>query len=135
MSSQEYEFLVKNQGMLIKILERIGIKDPSDKIKNLIEGEGFLFDVLDSDEYGRITKIRKKGTGEIFERGTKFYVKKYDAWITVGYFDETLTGEKISGHYYTNYLRADYGGLYRLDEISLTDKEVPVYDFSEIEIL
>ncbi len=112
-----YNLLINNQASILELLNFMGVQNPLDKIKNILDQQ--LFEILECSE-NEIIKIRKKSTGEVFERGGKFYHKKYKRWIENLWFDDSLIGVHYWEAYYENYVRAD-GGLYKLDDISLTD--------------
>jgi hypothetical protein len=114
-----YHLLVNEQQYILELLKVMDVKNPKEKIKNILDEQ--LFEILECSE-NTILKIKKKDTGEIFEKGCKFYHKKYDSWIENMYFDESLFGVYSGETFYKNYVRGN-GGLYHLDQISLTDKK------------
>jgi hypothetical protein len=115
-----YHLLLNEQAAILEILQIMGIKDSEKRIKNILDEQ--LFEVLECSN-SEILKIKIKATGEILEKGGKFYHKRYEDWFENICFDESLFGVYCGKTFYKNYIRAGYrGGLYHLDEISLTDK-------------
>jgi hypothetical protein len=112
-----YNLLINHQASILELLRILDVKDPLNKVKNILDQQ--LFEILECSE-NEIIKIRKKSTGEVFERGCQFYHKKYKQWFENLWFDDSLFGVHYWEAYYKNYVRGN-GGLYHLDDISLTD--------------
>ncbi len=118
--SQIYYFLrQENQSIVSELLRLVGIKNPKQKIKEILDKQDF--EVLEYEKNGEVKKIRKKTTGEIFEKGGKFYCLKYKKWHEVSYFDESLFGTYYGNSFYINYVRGEDGGLYKLEEMSTSE--------------
>lgn len=111
-----YNLILNNQESLLELLISMDVKNPFEKIKAILDEE--LFEIVECDA-DTIIKIRKKSTGEVFEKGGKFYHTKYGKWIENISFDESLFGTYYWDSYYKNYVRAG-GGLYHLNEMSLS---------------
>ena len=127
-----YKLLLNNQEPLSELMTLWGVGDVKTKIKDFLSEE--RFEILECNGLS-ITKIRKKSTGEVFTKGDRFYSIKWNIWRDNLYFDEALTGTHYGDSYYKNYIRAGYGGLYHLNEISLTDKEstiIPIIEEEEM---
>jgi hypothetical protein len=121
MRTQVFNLLVSEQHTILELLQEFGVPSVKEKIKEILDYE--LFEIISTSTY-EVLKIRKKSTGEIFEKGCSFYSKKYQMWIDDKiYFDESLVGVYYGNEYYKNYVRCS-SGIYHLDEISLTDKEI-----------
>jgi hypothetical protein len=118
--SKIYNLLLNHQEEFLMTLTSLGIKNPLERIKNLLDEQ--IFDVLECDEQ-EIIAIKKKSTGEIFRKGCRFYYIKYDTWVEDAYFDNSeLFGTYYFNHFYQNYVRGS-GGMYHLNEISLTEMQ------------
>ena len=122
-----YDLVINQQEPLIELLTLLVVKDPIDKIRDILDEQ--LFEVVECDN-NQIIKIRKRSTGECFKVGTDFYHKKYKSWHKVTHFDHSLFGytHKFSDDsfkYYKNYLNGT-GGMYHINDISLTDEEIIV---------
>lgn len=115
-----YNLLVNHQQPILEMLIAMGVENPGDKIKNFLDEQ--LFEIVECNE-SEILKIRKKSTGEIFGKGCKFYSTKHKCWIEGCYFNWNLTGYQTDLGFYKNYVMGQTG-LYHLNEISLTNKEV-----------
>ena len=115
-----YNLLLNEQSSILELLKIMDVKNPKEKIKNILDEQ--FFEIIECSD-NEILKIKKKTTDEIFEKGCKFYHKKYDCWVYDMYFDESLFGVYYRETFYKNYVRGN-GGLYHLDEISLTKKEI-----------
>lgn len=115
-----YNLLLNHQTDFLMTLNALGVKDAKSRIKNLLDEE--LFTVVECDK-NEIISIKKNSTGEIFTKGFRIYSKKHDIWIDDIYFDSRdLFGTYYSDIFYQNYVRAS-GGLYHLNEVSLTKEE------------
>jgi len=129
-----FNLLLNHQSEFLMTLTALGIQNPKERIKNLLDE--LIFEVLECDE-NEIIAIKKKSTGEIFRKGCRFYYIKYDAWIEDAWFDSAeLFGTYYSDHFYQNYVRGS-GGMYNLNEISLTEtppKEIECDEMSPKEI-
>lgn len=119
------EIITKEQGAICELLELFGIMNPEVKIKGLLDNEQFF--ILES-EGNRITKIRKKSTGEVFTEGSSVYHTEYEKFIDNIYFDESLTGTYYGKSFYKNWVRGD-GGMYPLEALRLDEvpKEEEIY--------
>lgn len=126
-----YDLEVNHQPVILELLKTLGVTDAKGKIKNILDEQ--QFEILECDST-QILKIRKKSTGEIFEAGCKFYYKKYKVWITGMYFGDELFGTYHRDTFYKNYVCGD-GGMYSLDEISLTDSGEATKTMTLFEIL
>jgi hypothetical protein len=116
-----YDLLINNQDAILEFLKVLDVKDAKDKIKSILDQQ--LFEIIECND-SEILKIKKKSTGEIFEKGCKFYVKKYKVWCENAYLGNDLMGIYNGDSFYKNYVRSGYGGgLYHLNDISLTDIE------------
>ena len=115
-----YNLLINEQQSILELLKVMDVKNPKEKIKSILDEQ--FFEIVECAK-NEIIKIKKKTTGEIFEKGCRFYHKKYDCWIENLYFDESLFGVYYSETFYKNYVRGN-GGLYHLDQISLTDEKI-----------
>lgn len=102
-----------------KILKIFGdIRDPENTINNYIKNN-FLFEILDSD-LNKITKIKKKGSGEIFEIGCDFYDLASNKWVKDIYFDDFLIGNVYGDTIYNNFVRSgEDNKIYHISLISL----------------
>ena len=114
-----YNLLINEQSQILELLKVMDVKNPKEKIKNILDEQ--FFEIVECSE-NEILKVKKKSTGEIFEKGCKFYYKEFDSWVENLYFDESLLGVHYGETFYKNYVRGD-GGLYHLDQISLTDNK------------
>lgn len=115
-----YNLLINEQSSILELLNIMGVKRPKEKIKNILDEQ--MYEIIECTET-EILKIKKKSTGEIFEKGCKFYHTKYKKWINGLYFDGSLFGVYYGESFYKNYVHANTG-LYHLDEISLTRKKI-----------
>lgn len=130
MNTKFYNLLLNHQSEFLMTLIALGIKNPRQRIKDLLDEQ--LFEVVECNEQ-EIIAIKKKSTGEIFRKGCRFYFIKYKVWIENSYFNyEELFGTYISGHFYQNYVRAN-GGMYHLNEISLTKTPPKEIEFNIIQ--
>jgi hypothetical protein len=113
-----YHLLLNHQLEFLQVLRLLGVSDPKIRVKNLLDEQ--LFEVISVSEDG-VQEIKNKRTGEHFKKGCRFYHNKYNSWHEGMYFDEAdLFGTYYGDCYYKNYVRSVDGGLYHLDEISLT---------------
>jgi len=121
-NSRIYKLLrTEQQSTVTELLRLLGITNPEARIKQLLDVADF--EVLEY-EHGEVKKIKKKTTGEIFEKGGKFYHLEYKKWYEGIYFDASLFGTYSGNSYYKNYVRAQDGGLYKLEEISISETPV-----------
>jgi hypothetical protein len=112
-----YNLLVNKQSEILEMLKFMDVKNPKEKIKSILDVQ--MFEILECTEY-EITKIKKKSTNEIFEKGCSFYDKKYKVWTHNMHFDERLIGSYYNEKFYKNFVIGD-GGIYQLSDISLSD--------------
>jgi hypothetical protein len=116
-----YSLLLNHQDDFLNILKAFGISDAKERIKNLLDEQ--LFEVIECTD-DEIVAIKKKSTGEIFRKGCRVYYRKYDTWVEDIYIqDHELFGVYYGKTYYNNYVRGSNGGMYHLNEISLTKEE------------
>lgn len=122
MNNRVYNLLVNEQQTILELLREMGVEDAKTKISNLLSKDEY--EVLECSGV-EILKIRKKSTGEVFEKGDKFYHIKYKKWIENVYFDDALTGAwLLKDSFYKNHVRAN-GGIYKLSEMSTVEIDLP----------
>lgn len=126
--TQIHNLLLNHQSETLEMLELLGVPSPKERVKTLLDSQN-LFEVLESNK-NEILAIKKKSTGEVFRKGGKFYHQKYGSWRKDIYLPvHDLFGIYYWDTYYKNYIRSAYdGGLYHLDDISLTEDPVGVLD-------
>lgn len=122
MNTRIYNLLVKEQSTLLELLREMEVEDAQAKIVKILDKDEY--EVLECSDT-EILKIKKKSSGEVFEKGGKFYHVTYKKWVEDIRFDEALTGAYLlKDHYYKNYVRAN-SGLYKLSEMSTVEIDVP----------
>lgn len=110
-----HKFLLEHKDACIELLTALRIKNPINKIKPFLEFDEF--EILDSSPY-EILSIRKKSTGEIFEKGMTVYSLEHDCYVKNIWFNHFLIGDYGLNKYYRNYVTSNTG-IYPLSKLSL----------------